>query len=95
MILKGLINMDKLRLIGERIIEVLERPIRFNGAELSISASVGATVSSNYEAMDAEQMMHHADLALYASKDAGRAAFTPYSVELSDKNDGHSPSPDA
>lgn len=82
LILKGLIDMHKLRLIGERIINILERPIRFNGEELRISASVGATVSSNYASLDTAEMMRHADLALYASKDAGRARFRAFSSEM-------------
>lgn len=81
-ILKGLTNIPKLKLIGERIIEVLERPIRFNGVELNISASVGATVSSRYPEPQAEQMLKDADLALYGSKDAGRACFTAFSDQI-------------
>jgi len=79
LILKGLVDIKLLRMIGERIIRSLERPVSFNGAELRIGASVGATVSSDYDKPDAAEMLHHADLALYASKHRGRGAFTAYS----------------
>ena len=82
LILKGLVDIRILRIIGERIIRSLERPISFNGAELRIGASVGATVSANYRLPDAAKMLHHADLALYASKRKGRGAFTPWTPDM-------------
>ena len=78
LILKGLIDYERMRQIGERIISILERPICFNDVELNISASIGATVSTLYPDPQLEFMMKDADVALYASKAAGRACFTPY-----------------
>ncbi|WP_417243027.1 diguanylate cyclase domain-containing protein [Celeribacter sp.] len=56
-----------------RIIARLEEPIEHQGITCSISGSVGITTSDLYLAPDAERMIHDADLALYASKHAGRA----------------------
>lgn len=81
-ILKGLIDIKVMRIIGERIIRSLEKPISFNGAQLRIGASVGATVSANYRAPEAARMLHHADLALYASKRAGRGVFTAWEPDM-------------
>lgn len=85
LILKGLTDVDLMRAISERIIATLEKPIKFNGEELRISASIGATVTTNYTKLDAQEMLHHADLALYTSKKAGRAVFSAFSWEMSDR----------
>ena len=47
LILKGLTDVELMRAISERIIATLEKPIKFNGEELRISASIGATVTTN------------------------------------------------
>ncbi|WP_233252637.1 GGDEF domain-containing protein [Maritimibacter sp. 55A14] len=64
--------------IAQRIIERLEEPILFEGRPCRVSASIGTTLSSNYAAQDASQMLSDADRALYASKDGGRARHTVF-----------------
>lgn len=66
--------------ISERIIAKLEKPIPFGDQTCHISASAGITVSTYYAKPDAEQMLHDADVALYASKDAGRGCATAHAV---------------
>ena len=87
-VLKGLVDLVKMRLIGERIIEILERPIRFNGVELRIAGSIGATVSSFYAKPAPDVLMNDADAALYASKNAGRGRFTAFAPESKPSSDG-------
>ncbi len=65
-------NAEVLVSIAERIIRSIEKPINFGGIECRISASVGVTVSSDYETATLEQMMLDADHALYAAKNEGR-----------------------
>ncbi|NOX40105.1 MAG: GGDEF domain-containing protein [Alphaproteobacteria bacterium] len=77
-VLMGCVDKRKLNQIAERIISRLEQPIQFDGAECRVSASIGITVSSLYETLDAEQICSDADVALYQSKDRGRACFTMY-----------------
>lgn len=72
----------KLKILAQRIIEKLERPITFNGALCRISASIGATTSENYESLNAEKILADADFALYASKSKGRAQVTFFSETL-------------
>jgi len=69
---------DALRLNGvaNRIIGRLEQPIPFNGTPCRISGSIGTTLSTRYDRPEAEQMLQDADMALYASKRAGRARVT-------------------
>jgi len=74
-------NTATLNRIAARIIERLEQPIRFGGATCRISASIGTTVSSLYRNPDAAQLCNDADIALYQSKDRGRACFTLFSPD--------------
>lgn len=69
-------DVKKLNRVAARIIYRLEQPIMFDGAKCRVSASIGTTVSSYYDAPDADRMRSDADVALYQSKDRGRACYT-------------------
>ncbi|MEM9855650.1 MAG: GGDEF domain-containing protein, partial [Pseudomonadota bacterium] len=60
----------------------LEEPIPFNGHSCRISGSAGTSRSSQYSPPALDEMLHHADVALYASKRAGRGQHTHFSPEL-------------
>ncbi|WP_456386893.1 diguanylate cyclase domain-containing protein [Profundibacter sp.] len=77
-----LTNIDKLNDIARRIIDRMEVPILFNGEKCHISASIGTTISDYYPTPEVDQMLSDADLALYASKNRGRACNTVFSNEL-------------
>lgn len=59
--------------IARRLIARLEEPIAFDGATCRVSCSMGTTLSTDYAAPRADQMLADADAALYESKKAGRA----------------------
>jgi len=82
LIFVGTSNLDQLCDLGRRIIASLEEPIPFEGEVCRISGSVGLTVSDFYTVPSVEQMMQHADAALYASKRGGRGRVTVYTPEL-------------
>ena len=73
---------DALEAIARRIIEKLEEPIPFQGHQCRISGSAGTSCSTGYETPEADTMLHHADVALYASKNAGRGRHTLFSEAL-------------
>ena len=68
--------------LAERLIREIERPIPFGDNELTVSASIGASLSSDYDMAVPECMMDDADTALYAAKAAGRRGFRIYSGDL-------------
>lgn len=76
LIFEGPIDMTRLERVANRIIERLEEPISYDGAQCRVSASIGTTMSSFYQSPDWETMQHDADMALYASKRAGRSRVT-------------------
>lgn len=68
--------------ISQRIIERLEAPMPVCDEHVRISASIGVVQSTQDVPMDLAQLSENADLALYASKHAGRGAFTFYHEDL-------------
>lgn len=68
--------------IATRLIARLEQPIMFAGQECRISASIGATLSSDYDDPSFEQMLDDADVALYAAKRRGRGQHVLYEPSL-------------
>jgi predicted signal transduction protein with EAL and GGDEF domain len=68
--------------MGRRIIDRLEIPIPFNAENCRISSSIGVALSTAYTDLTADQILDDADIALYASKRAGRARLSFYSDEM-------------
>lgn len=73
---------DILRRVGRRIIERLEVPMPFQGADCNISASIGTVWIQSGETPTMDDLLSDADVALYASKHAGRATQTLYTPAL-------------
>ena len=68
--------------VGERIIKNLSEPMPFQGEMCRISASIGTALYEPGAGMTIESVVDNADVALYASKRAGRARQTFYSEKL-------------
>ncbi len=79
---QGLTDKETLTSIGRRIIDRLEQPIPFQGQTCTISSSIGTALSQNTDKISADRILDDADLALYASKRAGRARQTFYTDTL-------------
>lgn len=62
--------------LAERLISRIEQPVPWEGRLCRISASIGITIAEEGSPLTPEQMIDQADVALYASKRAGRARFT-------------------
>lgn len=82
LIFKDMTDYDRLARIAERLISRLCEPMQFEGAECQISCSIGTALSTQFEVPKAVDVLHAADLALYAAKRAGRSCHRFYS-ELS------------
>lgn len=75
-------DIDVLERVGRRIIDRIEAPVPFNDALCKISASIGTVWIQSSRTATRETVMEDADLALYASKNEGRARQTMYTPEL-------------
>lgn len=79
-LLPGLVDMERLFSIARRIIDMVNKPIMFEGNRCSVSASIGMTISTGYpKPPSAEQILADADHALYVSKRGGRGRATAHS----------------
>ncbi|SDJ85148.1 GGDEF domain-containing protein [Aliiruegeria lutimaris] len=76
LIFQKLVDVMILSDIGDRIIRRLEVPIPYGDTRLRISGSIGITTSAHNPKADPENILETADLALYASKRAGRSRAT-------------------
>ena len=57
--------------IASKILNELAKPIEVSGHELTVTASIGISHYPN-DATDVQQLLKHADSAMYQAKDAGR-----------------------
>ena len=67
--------------IAERIRRALDVPLDIEGVTLSVSPSIGISVFPE-DGADAEQLLKHADIALYTAKDRGRGNHQFYTPEM-------------
>ncbi|MFF3615423.1 aminotransferase class I/II-fold pyridoxal phosphate-dependent enzyme [Streptomyces sp. NPDC002580] len=67
-------------LLAAQVIQALSRPFTLQGGTLSVSASVG--VATAMDSGDAEELLGHADLALYAAKAAGKRQWRRFQPRL-------------
>ena len=82
----GKLDVDAL---AQRLIDVLEVPVELGGRSMRASASIGvARVAAHGggAGINADDLLVHADIALYAAKKAGRARYEIYSSDLGDRN---------
>ena len=72
---------ERIEEISAKIRMSLSRPYRLEGHELHVTASIGiVTFPENEE--DVDELLRHADLAMYRAKDAGRDAAKVFSEDM-------------
>ncbi|MDB6060974.1 MAG: hypothetical protein JWM78_1077 [Verrucomicrobiaceae bacterium] len=65
----------------ERVLQEIGLPILLSGRELQVGASLGVALFPG-DASDAQSLLKHADVAMYAAKDRGRNNFQFFTGEL-------------
>lgn len=71
LVISGLDSREQLDVISRCILQALRAPFNLMGEQLYLSASVGWTLFP-LDQSDAEGLVRHADLAMYAAKEAGK-----------------------
>ena len=67
--------------IAEKILSALSAPVDLNNQEVFISSSIGITLYPD-DALNVNDLLKHADIAMYKAKDKGRNNFQFYTPEL-------------
>ena len=67
----GVLNVDEVTAMAERIVESLAQPFSHHGVDVTIGASVGVAISKDGE-LDHDALLAEADAALYQAKADGR-----------------------
>jgi diguanylate cyclase (GGDEF)-like protein/PAS domain S-box-containing protein len=66
---------------GQRLLETLGEPMTVAGRELSLAASIGVVVHPG-GAGTSEELIRHADVAMYAAKEAGRGRCEMFRIDM-------------
>lgn len=64
-------NTTDCKVVLERLLKAAADPIKIAGAVIQVSASIGVTLYP-LDSVDSNQLMHHADQAMYSAKQAGK-----------------------
>ena len=67
--------------LARKLLEELQRPYALDGAEVSVTASIGLAVCP-MDACDAEELVQFADTAMYHAKQAGRNTYRFYTPSM-------------
>jgi diguanylate cyclase (GGDEF)-like protein/PAS domain S-box-containing protein len=70
-ILPDLERPEHARVVADKMIKELARPVEIGGHEIHVTPSIGISHYPN-DATDVQQLLKHADNAMYQAKDAGR-----------------------
>lgn len=70
--------------VTQRIIESISKPITVDGYEVSVTPSIGIAMYPE-NGSTVQELMKHADVAMYQAKEDGRRTFKYYSNSLNDK----------
>ena len=84
LMLPGLKDPEDAGRVAQRINEALAEPFILEGTEVFISTSIGISVYP-HDGTNAEELMKHADLAMYAVKARGRNNFQFFRTDLDSK----------
>lgn len=69
--------LDRAELVADRLIQVISKPLDFNGKQLKVSASIGIRFLDYEKTATVDQLFSNADSAMYLAKNRGKgnAAF--------------------
>ncbi|MDN3720333.1 GGDEF domain-containing protein [Roseibium salinum] len=72
---------EEMETIGKKILDGLAKPVKVDHQNLKVAGSVGLVLADGTKASSSE-LIHRADLALYAAKKSGRSQFAWYTDAL-------------
>ena len=83
-ILPDMDDRGKLGELASKIIQIISQPYAIDDKRATIGTSIGIAIAP-YDGLEKQEVIHNADLALYAAKNGGRGQFRFYSADLKDE----------
>ncbi|MET1257296.1 EAL domain-containing protein [Aliikangiella maris] len=80
-VLEDLQDLSAISHVAQDVIEKMKEPIRLNENQIAISPSIGISIYPN-DGENPEQLLKHADIAMYHAKKAGRNNFQFYEITM-------------
>ncbi|MEO8155436.1 MAG: EAL domain-containing protein [Rhizobacter sp.] len=81
LIVREVAGPDEVALVAGRVLYALSKPCEIGGVTVPLSASLGVAMTPQ-DGLEADVLLKHADLALYAAKAAGRGQFSFYTQSM-------------
>ncbi|MBX3618684.1 MAG: EAL domain-containing protein [Rhizobacter sp.] len=81
LIVRDAASADEVALVAGRVLYALSKPCEIGGVTVPLGASLGVALAPQ-DGTDADVLLKHADLALYAAKAAGRGQFCFYTQSM-------------
>jgi diguanylate cyclase (GGDEF)-like protein len=72
---------DEVAATADRLLKEMEQPVHFDGHAFAVTASIGVAIYPD-DATDPETLVRHADTAMYAAKNLGRARVSFFRSEF-------------
>ena len=72
--------------LAEKVIQMVSMPYEIGDKQAVIGTSVGMSIAP-YDGVEPDEIVHAADLALYAAKNGGRGVYRFYSSDLKDEEE--------
>jgi predicted signal transduction protein with EAL and GGDEF domain len=72
---------DEVAATADRLLKEVEAPLSLNGRDVTVSSSIGIALYPD-DAADHEELVQHADTAMYAAKNLGRARYSFFRAEF-------------
>ncbi len=67
--------------ILDRLLQMAAQPVRIDGEDIRVSASLGVTFFPQKENLDADQLLRQADQAMYAAKQSGKNRYHIFDID--------------
>jgi diguanylate cyclase (GGDEF)-like protein len=80
-LLRNVDSLEEVATMADRLLKEAELPVRHGDRDLAVSASIGIALFPD-DARDHDELVGHADTAMYAAKQLGRARCSFYRAEL-------------
>jgi diguanylate cyclase (GGDEF)-like protein len=84
-VLGDLVRPEDAALVAQKVIDQLADPVRLEGSEVFVTASVGIAAFPA-DGADAETLINAADAAMYRAKQSGRNAFQFFTAEINQRS---------